>query len=274
MNKFNVADSPENLASENLAAEIPDGSTVATMFMPSHDAMTVAHALIRRGAKGLHLINVPASGLFSDLLIGAGCVASITTAGVTLGEVGLAPCFTRAVKSGTIEVKDASCPAILAAIQAGMKGIPFIPLRGLIGSDVEKYNDDFKIIDNPFAENDPIVVLKAINPDVALFHAALGDRFGNVWVGRDRDLLNMAHAAQKTWVTVDAIYDGNLMEDEYMAAGTLPAFYISQLCEVKSGSWPFSINDTSCDADAHLASYVKLARTEAGFAQYLDEYVM
>ncbi len=68
-------------------------------------------------------------------------------------------------------------------------------------------------IDNPFGNDDPIVLLPAIKPDVALFHAPLADRDGNVWIGRDRELAMMAHAAAKTVVTVEKLHDGNLFDD-------------------------------------------------------------
>ena len=123
-------------------------------------------------------------------------------------------------------MKDATCPALHAALQAAEKGVPFMPLRGLIGSDVLKYRDDWKVIDSPFGNDDPIVLLPAIKPDVALIHAPMADRFGNVWIGRQRELATMAHAAEKTIVTVEKIHDGNLLDDPVLAAGTLPGFYV------------------------------------------------
>ena len=88
-----------------------------------------------------------------------------------------------------------------------------MPLRGLIGTDVLKHRPDWKVIDNPFGNGDPIVLLPAIQPDVALFHAPMADRDGNVWIGRQRELVTMAHAAAKTVVTVEKLHDGNLLED-------------------------------------------------------------
>ena len=65
------------------------------------------------------------------------------------------------------------------------------------------------------------MLLPAIKPDVALFHAPMADRDGNVWIGRQRELVTMAHAAEKTVVTVEKIHDGNLLDDPTLAAGTL-----------------------------------------------------
>src|SRR5213080_4786693 len=209
---------------EEALAPITDGCVLAVPREASGVAMAATRALIRRGVKGLHLIALPTSSLQADLLIGAGCVETIETSAVSLGEFGPAPRFTAAVTAGTIRVKDAICPALHAAFQAAEKGVPFMPLRGLIGSDVLAQRKDWKVIDNPFGNDDPIVLLPAIRPDVALFHAPMADREGNVWVGRQRELVTMAHASERTIVTIEKLHDGNLLEDKTLAAGTLPGF--------------------------------------------------
>src|SRR5258708_30908419 len=88
----------------------------------------------------------------------------------------------RARSSGAIRLKDATCPAIHAALRASEMGNPFAPLRGIIGSDLLKYRADWKVVDNPFGVDDPIVLLPAIQPDLALFHSPLADRHRNVSV--------------------------------------------------------------------------------------------
>ena len=197
--------------------------------------MAATRALIRRGVKRLHLIALPTSSLQADLLIGAGCVETLETSAVSLGEFGAAPRFTAAILNGSIRMKDATCPALHAAFQAAEKGVPFMPLRGLIGSDVLKYRADWKVIDNPFGNDDPIVLLPAIKPDVALLHAPMADRDGNVWIGRQRELVTMAHAAEKTIVTVEKLHDGNLLDDPMLAAGTLPGFYVESIAVAERG---------------------------------------
>src|SRR5476651_1177823 len=203
---------------EEALASITDGCVLAVPRENSGVAMAATRALIRSGVKRLELIALPTSSLQADLLIGAGCVASIETSAVSLGEFGPAPRFTAAVIAGSIKMKDATCPALHAALQAAEKGVPFMPLRGLIGSDVLKYRDDWKMIDSPFGNSDPIVLLPAIKPGVALFHAPMADRFGNVWIGRQRELATIAHAAERSIATVEKIHDGNLLDDPVLAA--------------------------------------------------------
>ena len=258
-----------------LAARVRDRAMVAVPRDTSGVSMAATAALIRRRARGLHLVCVPTSGLQADLLIGAGCVATIETSAVTLGEFGLAPRFTAAVKAGTIELKDATCPAIHAGLQAAQKGIPFMPLRGVLGSDLVSHRDDWKVIDNPFAEaaGDPILLLPAIRPDVALFHAPRADRHGNVWIGPQRELMTMAHAARETLVTVEAIVDDDLLASDETAAGTIPSLYISAVAEAEFGARPLAFWDAYPAAAAQISDYVRLARSEDGFARYVARYL-
>lgn len=254
-------------------APIADGCVLAIPRESTGVAMAATRALVRRGVKRLNLVALPTSSLQADLLIGAGCVESIETSAVSLGEFGLAPRFTAAVLAGAIKMKDATCPALHAAFQAAEKGVPFMPLRGLIGSDVLAHRPDWKTIDNPFDNDDPIVLLPAIAPDVALFHAPIADRAGNVWIGRQRELITMAHAAERTVVTVERVHDGNLLEDPQLAAGTLPGFYVETVAVAERGAWPLPLPDHYAWDAEHLAEYARLAATEEGFAQYLERHV-
>src|SRR5499427_1446333 len=192
---------------------ITDGCVLAVPREVSGVAMAATRALIRRGVKRLTLVALPTSSLQADLLIGAGCVDTIETSAVSLAEFGPAPRFTAAVTAGAIKVKDATCPALHAAFQAAEKGVPFMPLRGLIGSDLLAHRPDWTVIDNPFGDDDPIVVLPAIRPDVALIHAPMADRAGNVWIGRQRELVTMAHASARTVATAEKIIDSDLLGD-------------------------------------------------------------
>ena len=254
-------------------APITDGCVLAVPREVSGVAMAATRALIRRGIKRLHLVALPTSSLQADLLIGAGCVETIETSAVSLGEFGPAPRFTAAVMAGSIRIKDATCPALHAGFQAAEKGVPFMPLRGLLGSDLLAHRPDWTVIDNPFGNDDPIVLLPAIRPDVALFHAPLADRDGNVWIGRDRELATMAHAAAKTVVTVEKVHDGNLFDDPRLAAGALGGFYLEAIAVAPQGAWPLGLADHYPADATHLADYARLAATAEGFAAYLDRHV-
>ncbi|MGR8922096.1 MAG: CoA transferase subunit A [Gammaproteobacteria bacterium] len=267
MSNILIADS-----AEALAARIPDGAKVA-LFKDCGVPMALGRALVRRGVRDLHVVTVPTGGLLPDMLIGAGCVATIETAGVSLGEFGLAPRFVDAVKTGRVRVLDATCPALYAGLQAAEKGIPFMPLRGLIGSDVLANRPDFAVIDNPFGEDDPIVALPAIQPDAALLHVPVADRFGNVFIGRQAEFKIMAHAARATYVTCETLVDFNLLEDERYANACLNALYVDGVACAPAGAAPLNLpGHYDLDAAA-LKAYAAAAATPAGFADWLARHV-
>jgi glutaconate CoA-transferase, subunit A len=254
-------------------APIADGCMLAVPRETSGVAMAATRALIRRGVKRLHLIALPTSTLQADLLIGAGCIETLETSAVSLGEFGAAPCFTAALLAGALRMRDATCPALHAQFQAAEKGVPFMPLRGLIGSDLLAHRADWKVIDNPFGNSDPLVLLPALRPDVALFHAPMADRAGNVFIGTQRELVTMAHAAQRTIVTVEEIHGGDLLRDPLLAAGTLPGFYVEAVAVEPRGAWPLPLPDRYGLDTAHLTEYARLATTAEGFDDYLSKYV-
>ena len=258
---------------ETALAVIADGATLAIPADYAGVAMEATRALIRRRVKRLHIVTLPASSLQADLLIGAGCVEILETSAVGFGELGAAPRFTAAVISRAIELKDATCPAIHAALRAAEMGNPFAPLRGIIGSDLLRQRPDWTVIDNPFAADDPIVLLPAIHPDVALFHAPLADSQGNIWVGRRRDLFTLAHASARSVATVEQLHEGNLLEDEVMAAATIPAFYVEAVALAPRGAWPLKMGNLYPEDTPHILEYLRMAATERGFRRYLDDYV-
>jgi glutaconate CoA-transferase subunit A len=255
----------------DLAGRIPDGASLALAPDYSGCALAVVRALIRRRARDLQLIGVPQLGLQADLLIGAGCVMSVESAAVTLGEQGPAPRFTAAVKAGTLKLRDSTCPVLHAGLQAAEKGIPFLPLRGILGSDLVRHRPDWRVIDNPFGPaDDPLLLVPAIRPDVALFHAACADREGNVWIGVRRELMLMAHAARTTLVTVEQISDDDLLADDRTAAGTIPALYVTAIAAARRGAWPLGLRGVYPPDRAELQRYAGLAATAEGFRRYLD----
>lgn len=262
-------------SAEAIAAAIPDGAQLALPPEYAPCAMEVVRALVRRKARGLRVLGVPQFGFQVDLLIGAGCIAEIETAAVTLGEMGLAPRFTAAVKDGALKVRDTTCPALLAALQASEKGIPYMPLRGLLGTDILARRADWKVLPNPFEDkDDPIVCLPAIRPDATLFHAAKADREGNVWIGARRELMLMAHASRSAYVTVEEIVEGNLLADPDLAPGTIPGLYVTAIAEAKKGAWPLAVPSLYGRDNGHLALYAEMAATPDGFDAYLGEWVL
>ena len=252
---------------EELATCIPDEAFLALPPDYSLVAMEVVRALIRRKARGLRLLGVPILGMSADLLIGAGCVAEVETSAVSLGEAGLAPRFTEAVEKNQLKVKDATCPAIHAGLQATEKGVRFMPLAGIGGSDLVKERKDWVV-------QGDVVLIPAIRPDVALFHARWADEAGNVWIGRRRELATAAHAAKQTFVTYEEQKQSDMLEDELLAPGVVSSIYVTATAKAARGAWPLGVPGMYGADDTHLSRYARAAKTREGFQRYLEEWVL
>ena len=256
---------------EALSARVPDGAFVALPPEYSWVPASLARALIVQGTRDLHVLCVPIGGITVDMLIGAGCIGTLEAAAVSLGEAGLAPRFTDAVQSGSIRMKDSTCPAIHAGLQAAEKGVPFMPLGGLIGSDIEANRDDWRVVPDPMESgNGPIALVSALKPDFAIFHSPKADRHGNVWIGKRRELMVMAHAAKETLVTVEKIVDEDLLADEATAAGTLSNLYVSGIAEAKNGAWPSVLHGVYEADRKEIATYAYEAKTVEGFQAFME----
>lgn len=270
----NMADTKEAVSRDlrAMARRVMPGMRIALPVDYGGVSMAMTRALIEHGAGDLDIVCVPTGGLQVDQLIGAGLVRSVETSAVSLGEAGGAPRFNQAIKDGTIQLRDATCPAIHAGLMAAQKGTPFMPMRGLIGTDVLRYRDDWHVIQNPFSEDaDPILLVPAIKPDIAVFHAPKADRQGNVWIGRRRELALMAYASAETLVTVEQIVDENLLETELSAAGTLPALYVSAIAVAPRGAWPYGLWGEYQTDTAEILRYAKAATTDEGFVGYMGQ---
>ena len=222
-----------------MVATITSGSSIA-LFKNAISYVIGAH-LLNSMVTNLHVITVPTGGLLIDLLIKHEKISHIETSGISLGEDGPAKSFTTALEGknfidsvppkNPIKITDATCPAIYAGLQAAEKGIPFMPIRGLIGSDILHNREELKVINNPFKEDDLIVCIPPIAPDFTFFHVSLADSEGNVFIGSDSELKLLAHVSKKTLVSADMIIETNLLMDPNYKNNTISNFYIDGITE-------------------------------------------
>src|SRR6059058_1593961 len=146
---------------------VPDGASVAMgTALESLIPFAAGHALIRQRRRDLELIG-PISDMLFDQLIGAGCVRRITAAWVGNVSAGLGHNFRRAVEHGIpnrIELEEHSNFSVALGLMAAAMGVPYMPTRTLLGSDLVR--------DNPRLRHaEPGVLhVSAIEPDVAILH--------------------------------------------------------------------------------------------------------
>jgi|TARA_B100001758_G_scaffold246490_1_gene261685 glutaconate CoA-transferase subunit A len=267
----------DELSLQEIVDQVKNGFVLGIPADYSGVPMKFTKELIKRGVKDLKLYCLPLTTIQGDMLIGSGCVSEIEAAAVTLGEFGLAPRFSEAVENGNILIKDSTCPALHAQLQATEKSVPFMPLRGVIGSDIQKHRKDWQIISNPMTssgvKDEPILLLPATELDILVFHAACSDKNGNIQIGRRRELSTLAHASKKVFVTVEKVLDIDFFDNELSAATCLPALYVDGIAIVKNGAWPCALPGVYNSDNEELKKYSLAAKTKKGFEEYMRNFL-
>src|SRR5690242_12905078 len=162
-----------------VAELIPDGASVALgLQLEQMIPFAAGHEIIRQKKRGLTLIG-PISDILFDQMIGAGCVEKIIAAWVGNVMMGSAYSFRRAIEQDGMKVFNMTNFTVALALQAGAMGVPFLPTKTALGSDVTKNNHFFYQIFSPFEPKEPLWAVRALNPDVTIVHVQRADTDGN-----------------------------------------------------------------------------------------------
>jgi glutaconate CoA-transferase subunit A len=150
-------------------------------------------------------------------------------------------------------------------------GVPYVPVLGLVGTDLLERRDDMVIAVDPFDGRTKTVVAKAMRPDVALFHAHAADRQGNVSCGYEVEAVMLAEASRHVIVSAETIVD-RLTEREAVGA-FIPGIHVDAVVHAPFGAHPAGCAGLYAPDKAHMGEYVAAARDDALFDAYLRKYV-
>src|SRR5579862_8749050 len=166
------------------AALVKDGNHLALSgFAVARNAVAFSHELIRQGRRNL-TISQAIVGLDADILVGAGCVSRLIYGGGSLDRFGLVEQINRAYEQKRISTESYSSLAVCFRYLAGALGVPFMPIKSLLGSEiVERLRDSGNVreIDDPFT-GEKVLLLRALQPDYAVLQAQMADEQGNARV--------------------------------------------------------------------------------------------
>jgi glutaconate CoA-transferase subunit A len=206
------------------------------------------------------------------MLVGAGAVRRCEESYVGFEQdLGLAPAYRRAAEEGTIEVAESCCATILAQLRAAEMGVPFLPVRGVRGSDIVRLHPEYAEVTCPFT-GETLVAVPPLRPDVALLHASSGDRYGNLHLEQPYVLdERFASASRMVVATVDEL----VSTEQVTAAGvTIPGHLVAAVAHVPFGAHPASCYPRYAYDRSHLSEYVAAAQSgPEGLDKYLATYV-
>ncbi|GIK37694.1 MAG: glutaconate CoA-transferase subunit A [Chloroflexota bacterium] len=271
------------------AALVPDGATLSFGgFTTQRHPMAFVYELIRLKRRNLYLFGHSPGGDW-DILIGAGCVKRVELAYEADEAFNTIGCRWRAaVQRGEIEWEDYSNFAMVARFTAGAMGLPFMPIRSLLGSDIvsrqalswEQRAADprtapqkLHVMDSPFHPADRVVLVPAIHTDFAVLHVQKASVFGTIRIeGQTFADVQQALCADTVIVTTEEIVAEEVLRQE-PERNPLPYFVVNYVCHVPFGAHPYAVFNYYDYDPRQLTLYHHSAKDDAAFQQYLEKFV-
>jgi glutaconate CoA-transferase, subunit A len=261
------------------AALVKDGDHLALSgFACARNAVAFTHELIRQQRKDLTLSAV-ILGLDADLLVAAGAVKRLIYSGGSLDRFGAIQCVNRAYEQGTVVAEYYSGLALCFKYLAGSLGVPFMPIKSMLGSDLlktlreETAPDSIIEMEDPFGSG-PLLLVKAMQPDVCVIQAHMADAEGNTRIlGPVWDNNEAAKSAKQVIVITEELVSTELIRQQPELT-LIPGFRVSAVVPLAWSAHPTSMFRVYDHDHHHLREYVQAARTPAGVQEYIQKYIL
>jgi glutaconate CoA-transferase subunit A len=268
------SDADKRTSLDELASKVHQGAVVAVGGgLSSREPMALLRAILRRGVTDLSVVG-SAHGIDIDLLSAGGALSCSSESYVGFEQdFGLAPNYRRALESGAVKVDDSCCYTLVQQLRAAIQGLPFMPIRSLRGTGFHALHPEYRRMTCPFT-GEELLLVPAIEPDVALIHAQYGDRSGNLVIQGPpvADIL-FAKASRVVLATVEEIVPTQQLQE--VGGVTIPYFYVTAVCKTPMGAHPTACYPFYAYDRSHTALYYDAARKgeDAFKSEYLDIFV-
>jgi glutaconate CoA-transferase subunit A len=256
---------------EALERFVPDGASVAMgTALEALIPFAAGHALIRQRRTDLELIG-PISDMLFDQLIGAGTVRRVTAAWVGNVSAGLGHNYRRATEQRIprkLELEEHSNFSVGLGLLAAAMGVPYLPTRTLLGSDLARRNARIELAEPGLHH------ILAIEPDVAILHVQRADVeghahcWGNLGITREAGL-----AARNVILSAEQIVDAQVILSDPNRI-LLPPHRVSAVVHAPGGAHPSPVQGFYARDHAFFAEYHQATRERDGFLRWLDEWVL
>jgi len=255
---------------------VPDGSHLFWGgFGFQRPPMAFAHELVRQKKRGLTIYTC-GSEMDIDILSGAKVVSRYELAFYAIEGIGLVPNIQRRVREGSIEIEDYSNLAMVMRFLGGALGVPFMPLKSMLGTDMlakKKFRaHKAEIMDCPFT-GEKVVLVPSVRPDFSIIHAQRVDQEGNVQIdGIKGEDVEGARAGKKVIVMTEEIVDAEFIRSQPDQT-IIPNIYVTHVVECPWGSHPMMVYNYYDYDMEHVRTYYDQCKTEEGWQKYCQDYI-
>jgi glutaconate CoA-transferase subunit A len=176
------------------------------------------------------------------------------------------------IEAGNLQWEEYSHFGMISRLQAGATGLPFMPMKPTAAGDLEKVNPNYRTVVDPYSGKD-VVVVPALNPDVAIVHVQRADAEGNaqIWgiIGEQKE---SAFAADRVILTAEEIVDEAVIRSDPNRT-LIPGFIVDAVCHVPYCAHPsYTQGYYDRDNDFYL-EWDKISKDNQALQQYLEEWV-
>ena len=260
---------------EALRRHVPDGASVVLgTALECLIPFAAAHELIRQGRRDLTLVG-PISDICFEQLIAAGCVRRVVAAWVGNVQHGAAYAYRRALEQGIprpLEIDDHSNFSIALALEAAAQGVPYLPTRSLLGTDILARNPQLKTAPCPFT-GVPLVLVPALAPDVAILHVQRADPDGNCHAWGPTGISAAAGKASRAVIVVaEELVEPSVIRSDPNRT-LVPGFLVSAVAHVPGGAHPSPVQGHYNRDHAVYADWHARSATVDGATEWLNEWV-
>jgi glutaconate CoA-transferase, subunit A len=250
---------------------VADGDVVYAAGFTHLIPFAAGHEIIRQRKKNLTLARATPD-LIYDQMVAAGCAKKVIFSYMGNPGVGSLRIVRAALEKGQLEWEEYSHFGMITRLQAGAAGLPFLPMKQTGATSLEEANPLIKRISDPFGGKD-VIVVPALNPDVAIVHVQRADKNGNahLWgiIGEQKEA---AFAAKKVILTAEEIVDESVIRSDPNRT-MIPANIVDGVCHVEHASHPsYSQGYYDRDNEFYLA-WDKISEAPDAVQAYLDEWV-
>jgi len=259
-----------------IARHVPSGAMVLLgAQMEQMIPFAAGHELIRQGRRDLTLVG-PISDILFDQMIGAGCASKVMSAWIGNVSAGVAYCLRRAVEQGIprrVDVTDYSNFTFALALHSAALGVPFLPTYSTLGSDLLKKNGNLREFISPVNE-DKLVAVRALRPDVAVLHVPRADEHGNahIW-GSLGVAVDGARAARKVIIVAEEIVAPEVIASDPNRT-LVPGFLVAAVVNEPGGAHPSPVQGYYGRDHAFFAEYHEQSRKLEDFEKWLEHWVV
>ncbi|HZM20594.1 MAG TPA: CoA-transferase [Anaerolineales bacterium] len=257
--------------SEAIAKYVNDGDIVYAAGFTHLIPFAAGHEMIRQGKKDLTLARATPD-LIYDMMVAAGCARKVIFSYMGNPGVGSLRIVRSALEQGKLEWEEYSHFGMITRLQAGASGLPFLPMNQTGGTDLENANPNIKRIPDPYGGKD-VIVVPALNPDVAIVHVQRADANGNahLWgiIGEQKEA---AFAAKKVILTAEEIVDESVIRSDPNRT-MIPGIVVSAVCHVPYACHPsYAQGYYDRDNEFYLA-WDRISESADSVKAWIDEWV-